>query len=398
MKILVVMCNYPFPPRTGSAIVAFNTLEFLSKNNQLDLISLQDFHATNSLTDFVKNIEVIERKKSNGFFKWLKYLFYLLQGIPPSISIYHSKTMKKKVKNKIISNNYDAVLLFEMSAMQYCPSICFNKLIVNIEDPQSIKISRMSKLPVWTSIQKIKLFLSAKLTELYERRNLHKAAKILVLSEADAKDMKSLYSYTNLEFIPYGVKQKKYQEIINYKNRNKVIVFSGSMYHPPNVDAALYFLNDIFPLVLLVHPTVKFQIVGAEPDSRIFKAAEKYGDKVEITGKVQCVDEFIKYAAVSVCPVRLKIGVQTKVLEALSWGTPVVSTNAGNNGVGGLPGIHLWIEDNAQAFASRVNSLLDGKDWCKLSIEGRNLIENRYNWNNSAAQTQLHLNNIAQQK
>jgi glycosyltransferase involved in cell wall biosynthesis len=299
--------------------------------------------------------------------------------------------MKKKVEYKVEKGNYDSLLLFEMSAIQYCPVTSFQKLIVNIEDPQSLKIFRMAELPIWSKIQKVKLFVLAKLMAFYENGMLPKVAKVIVLSKNDKNDMGNNGSLTNLACVTYGVEQRDCSEIIGYQGRDKVIIFSGSMYHPPNVDGALFFLNNIFPLVLEVNPTAKFQIVGAEPDSRIYKAAARFGQRVEITGRVNSVSMYIKRAAVSVCPVRLKIGVQTKILEALSWGTPTVSTSAGNSGIGGLSGTHLWIEDDARMFAKRVCDLLHGIEWEKLSLEGRKLVADSFTWEASTAQLEQHI-------
>lgn len=41
MRLLIVMTNYPFPPRTGSAIVAYNTIKYLSQRHLIDLVCLQ---------------------------------------------------------------------------------------------------------------------------------------------------------------------------------------------------------------------------------------------------------------------------------------------------------------------------------------------------------------------
>ena len=93
----------------------------------------------------------------------------------------------------------------------------------------------------------------------------------------------------------------------------------------------------------------------------------------------------------SICPVRLKIGVQTKILEALSLGTPVVTTSAGNSGIEGRSGCHFRIEDDPQQFANRVVELLQGIGWSKLSEEGRWLVEREFSWEGSNVQLERYL-------
>jgi glycosyltransferase involved in cell wall biosynthesis len=302
--------------------------------------------------------------------------------------------MENKVKTLIEEGNFDAILAFEFSSIQYCPPSCFHKLIVNIEDPQSIKLNRMRKLPIWSLWQKVKLTVNAKLTERHEEKLLHRMAKVILLSESDMRDMYSIRKLGNLTYMPYGVELKNASESINYEEREKTIIFSGNMYHPPNVDGALYFLKDIFPLVLEEYPLAVLWIVGSNPDNRIHKEAAKYGKQVVITGTVEDITVYIKSATVSICPVRLKIGVQTKLLEALSLGTPVVTTNAGNSGIGGKSGVHLWAEDRPQQFALRVISLLNGHDWEKLSNEGRKLVSEHFTWETNVAEFEHYLESL----
>lgn len=394
MNVLIVMVNYPFPPRTGSAIVAYNGMKYLSKQHRIDLVCLRPIDGPVEPGVFVERVEFIAQKKLSHIAKWLRYLSYMLMGKPPSVSAYASRSMKNKVRSEIESGKFDAVLMFEMSAIQYCSYSGLHKLIVNIEDPQSIKIRRMADLPIWTIWQKVKFFALVRLTGFYESRHLHKIAKVLLLSEADAHDMSKEGFYNNISHIPYGVDQRDATEIVSYEDREKTIIFSGSMFHPSNIDGALYLLKEIFPLILKIYPSAKLLIVGANPDDRIYKAAVEFGRQVVITGRVDDVAEYIKRATVSVCPVRLKIGVQTKILEALSWGTPVVTTRAGNSGIGGVSGTHLWVEDEQHQFAQRVVELLHGRGWAKLSEEGRKLVEDRFSWESSVAQLEQHIESL----
>lgn len=391
MKLLVVMANYPFPPRTGSAIVFFNIIKQLSKRHSINLICLRPMGAFGEPAEFIEKIDLVSKKFIPLIIKRIHSLFNMLVGVPPSVSAFASIAMKKKVRDKINSEKFDAILLFEMSAIQYIPHASFIKLAVNIEDPQSIRLNRMAQLSIWSFWQRVKLLVLARVTSCYENRILHKMGKIFLLSEGDVRDMRKQGGYISFEHVPYGVEQIAPIEISDYENRERTIVFTGNMYHPPNVDGGLFFLTDVFPLILCEYPTAILWIVGANPDARIYAAAKKFGKQVVITGRVDDVAAYIKRATVSICPVRLKIGVQTKILEALSWGTPVVTTSAGNSGIGGVAGKHLWVEDNAPMLAQRVCELLNGLNWTNLSVEGRKFVTEHFSWENSAAQLERHL-------
>lgn len=396
MKLLVVMTCYPFPPKAGSSIIAYNNVKELSKKHSICFVCFDIPKERGDFAGFVEQTESVLRKKTPIPIKLFRYFFYMLQGIPFSVTACISHEMKVKVRDLIENNEFDAILLYEMKAIQYCPPSSYGKVIVNIEDPRSIRLSRMRNLPGCSLWKKTKLLVDEKLFECYESRIISKMARVLLLSEADAQDMKTQGAYVNLGSVPYGVKQRALIEIINYEGRaDGMIVFSGNMFHSPNVDGILFFLRDILPLVLLRYPSAILWIVGADPNREIRDVAEKFGEHVFITGRVNDVSDYLKYAKVSVCPVRLRIGVQTKILEALSWGTPVVTTSAGNSGITGSPGSELWIEDDPVEFANRVVALLHGESWARLSEGGKRLVAKRFSWECSAAQLQAQIEHIS---
>jgi len=370
-------------------------MKHLSKSHSLTFVCLKPEKEFFHSAEFIDQVEFVCHRKVSQFVMWLRYLCYMLAGVPSSVSAYTSRAMRRKVKMLIEGGKNDAILLFEMSAMQYCPPSCYQKLIVNIEDPESIKLNRMARLSVWSLWQTLKLLVLAGLAAHYEKQMLPQAAKVLLLSEADERDMRDLRHHKNLACVTYGVEQRGQEERLGYEQRERAIVFSGNMFHPPNVDGALSLLTDIFPLILQAYPSAILWVVGANPDERICDVAAKFGERVVITGTVGDVAHYIRRATVSVCPVRLRIGVQTKVLEALSVGTPVVTTSAGNSGVGAVSGRQLWVEDEPGRFAGKVVALLQGREWSELSQEGQRFVAERFTWERSARQLEQHLASLS---
>jgi len=395
MKLLTVMASYPFPPRAGGTIVAYNNIREISQNHSIYFVCLDAPEERGDFAEFVEKIEIVRPKKAPRLIQLFRNVFYMLFGIPTFITVSKSHEMQMRVKALIERNKFDALLLYGITTIQYCPPSSYNKAIVNVEDPQSIKLNRMYSLPSCSLWQKVDLSIAARLTERFENRYFPKMAKVLLLSKADMRDMRKRSGYDNIGYVSYGVNKRSIEEIVGYEERTEgMIIFSGSMFHPPNVDGALFFLQHIFPLVLQEYSTAILWIVGAKPDMRICDAASCFGENVVITGRVYDISEYLQRAKVSICPVRLKIGVQTKILEALSWGTPVVTTSAGNSGIGGCSGSELWVEDAPNIFASRVVSLLRGGDWRRLSEEGRKLVEERFSWERSAMELEQHIVSI----
>ena len=386
MRLLVVMARYPFPLRTGSAIVAYNHLSELSKRHALDLVCLASSEEIQQSMGFFERVEFVLHRRPLVIIRWLCAIHGVLMGTPPSIRALDSNLMKDSVEHLVRTGKYDAMLLFEIGAIQYCPPDFLNKVIVNIEDPQSLRFERMAELPTVPWYLRLYWLLLAKMTASYEKRTLNETGRVFVLSEADVRDMTDAGVCQRVSHLPYGVGCRERREVVGYQGRDRAIVFSGNMFHPANVDAALFLLADIFPLVLKSIPEAVLWIVGADPDERIVEAAAAFQTNVLITGRVPDVGEYLNRAMVSVCPVRLKIGVQTKILESLSWGTPVVTTSAGNSGVVGTSGVNLWVEDDADLFAQRVCDLFSQQCWEKFSERGRSFVVECFSWESSAKQ------------
>ena len=395
MRLLVVTRYYPFPPKKGSAIVAYNNIREISKKHSVYLVCADVPKEKGDLAEFVEQIEVIGLQNIPRILQLLRSIFYMLLGVPRFVSTCASHKMEKRISELTEQNKFDAILLYELDVIQYFQPSCFKKMIVNIEDPQLIKLNRMYRLPLLSIWEKVKLIVDARLMARYEKKYLPKMARVVLLSEEDARDLRKEGGYDNIGCVSYGVDKRPLDKVLDCNERTDgMIIFSGSMFHLPNVDGALYFLQHIFPLVLKEYPTAVLWIVGAKPDFRISDASIFFKDHVVITGSVNDMSEYLQRAKVSICPVRLKIGVQTKILEALSWGTPVVTTSAGNSGIGGSSGKELLVEDNPTTFAESVVELLRGKNWIQFSEEGRKLVDKRFSWERSSAELEQHIMNI----
>lgn len=329
----------------------------------------------------LRAVEVVERSPCPSWRRLLR----MVGGLPPWVAQVSSLRMRARVRQIALEQSFDAVLLYELNAVQYCPAELRPRALVNVEDPQHLKFRRMRELSVWSRAQRVTLAIHAWMLGSYERRSLGRFGRVLMLSEADARDFSRPTSRSSVAAVPYGVEAPPASDLVPFAERRPgMVVFSGNMFHPPNVDAMLFFLADIFPGILREDAQAQLYVVGADPDPRIRSAAAAYGDHVLITGRVPSVSDYLRKAMVSVCPVRLPIGVQTKVLEALACGTPVVTTFAGNRGIGGVPGRDLWAEDEPEAFGRRVASLLRGEHWQEMAAGGRRLVTERFTWARSA--------------
>lgn len=141
------------------------------------------------------------------------------------------------------------------------------------------------------------------------------------------------------------------------KDRRPIVLFTGHLSHPPNVDAVLHFIDHTWPLVRAGTPEAIFQVVGLLPDPRVQSACDKTPG-VELHRNVPDIRPYFWNASVYVVPMRFGGGVRQKIFEAWSMELPVVCTRMAAEGIPASHGVTCWLEDNPAAFAHRVGQLL----------------------------------------
>ncbi len=138
-------------------------------------------------------------------------------------------------------------------------------------------------------------------------------------------------------------------------DQRKDIMFVGGFTHTPNADAVLWFTKEILPSILERIPELRFYIIGSNAPLEIQNLAN---DHVIVKGFVS--DEELAHlyhnCRISVVPLRYGAGIKGKVIEAMRYGMPVVTTSVGAEGIEGAERI-LCIEDEAQAIASKLAGL-----------------------------------------
>jgi GT2 family glycosyltransferase len=158
--------------------------------------------------------------------------------------------------------------------------------------------------------------------------------------------------------------------------RRRDICFLGGYRHPPNIDAVRYFVAEILPLLRTSEPDLRFIIAGANPSREVSELA---GEGVEVTGLIDDLRELFDRTRVFVCPLRVGAGVKGKVMSALSYGLPVVSTPIGVEGAQLTEDQHVLVADTPAAFARKTLQLYRDKTlWNALSRAGQALIKREF--------------------
>jgi glycosyltransferase involved in cell wall biosynthesis len=155
------------------------------------------------------------------------------------------------------------------------------------------------------------------------------------------------------------------------------LVFVGGFRHPPNVDAVLWFVSSVFPLVRARLPDVRFHCIGGDVPDEIASLAEQPG--VMVHGHVPDIAPHMEGARIAVAPLRYGAGVKGKVNLSMAHGQPVVATACAVEGMHLLAGEDVLVADAAQAFADAVLQLYgDQALWQRLAANGLRNVERHF--------------------
>jgi glycosyltransferase involved in cell wall biosynthesis len=161
------------------------------------------------------------------------------------------------------------------------------------------------------------------------------------------------------------------------------LLFVGNFAYEPNIDAALYFSNLIFPLILKHVPNTKLLLVGNAPPPQILSL--KSNELIKVTGYVDSLYPFYRAADVVICPLRVGGGVKVKILEALAAGKAIVSTSVGAQGLDWNNCEPVIIADDILDFANKVIwLLLNPSERQKQEQKASSYAENIPNWNEAS--------------
>jgi polysaccharide biosynthesis protein PslH len=213
-----------------------------------------------------------------------------------------------------------------------------------------------------------------------EHRLLQKTQHLAFASVRDRDAM--VGDATGGTIVPNGVDVGYWQRRTPSPNRNR-IVFHGVMSYPPNHDAALVLVKEIFPRVCETLPEAELVIAGRDPLPELREAASRQG--ATVTGAVEDMRGELTAADVYVAPLRFASGIQNKLLEALAMELPVITTPAAAGGLlvdGSEP--PLLVEDDDDAVAATIVRLLRAEsERIRIGRAGRRFVEEHFQWERS---------------
>lgn len=160
------------------------------------------------------------------------------------------------------------------------------------------------------------------------------------------------------------------------------ILFVAGFGHPPNISAAIWFVNNVWQNLHQHNPNLKLHLVGSNPSPEVIALASS---NIKVSGFItdQELINYYKHAKVVVAPLLYGAGIKGKVVEAMFHGVPVVTTPVGAQGLGDA-GTALFVSSDPATQASHIQRLLnDDSYWLDISVASTLFVRKYFTYGNA---------------
>jgi len=164
----------------------------------------------------------------------------------------------------------------------------------------------------------------------------------------------------------------------DYAAGPKQLLFVGSLSAQMNRDALAHFAKAFWPAL---SPFSRLRVVGSNPPPELGKLCGSLGWELRANVTEAGLSDAYADAHYAILPFAYGAGSKLKLFEALGRGLPVLTTNAGASGVGGLPRC-VRVSDSAADWRSNLGSGAGFTD--AIWQEGLDFAQ-RYSWEKLAS-------------
>ncbi len=381
-EILFLSPRWPWPLFDGGRIRIYETLRHLAARHRVTLVApvreVDDNTDPGPISTFCS--EVFSAVRSDRLPAVATRLASgLVRGVPLVQSFFLDKGLARTVRNLTSSRHFDIIHVEYPVMAAYLDAVNVlsdPRLILSTHNIESIRFNRETRFSSWDS-RRLLLMGDQVLFKSWEANAIRRFHGVTAVSELEKEWIERNAPDAQVELVPNGVAAEYFA--FRPPRPNRTVTFVGSMDYPPNIDAVLWFAEEVLPSLRGELPELKFRVVGSRPARRLMELREQPG--IEITGQVPDIRPYLNDSLALVVPLRSGGGTRLKILQAMAAGCPVVSSTIGAEGLDILPDVHLLIADDVDAWVSDIKRLVGSPNRAvEIANAGRKLVEERYTW------------------
>ncbi len=390
-KILILTPQLPYPAHQGTSLRNFHIIRGLADDYEMTLLSFLEENQTavpdqiSPLLNLLAKLETIPvPQRTTG--KRLKQL--LTTRRPDMAHRLHDETFAARLTELLQADSYAIVQIEGIELARYIeivrtvsPSshVLFDdhnaetelqrrNMLTDLRQPQRWVAAAYS----WVQVQRLRRF---------ERWAMQNSDWTTAVSEADRTLLQTLAHDTTVSIttIPNCIDTEAYTQVDDEPIKFDLL-FSGKMDYRPNVDAVLWFADNVWSGIIEKRPSTTWAIVGQKSHPRLARLRDLPG--VTVTGWVDSVRPYLAGAQVYIMPFRVGSGTRLKLIEAMAAGKTIVGTHIGAEGFPVKDGQELCLVDDAVGMETAVLQLLADAERRKKYGRAAQQFAQQYDWRN----------------
>ncbi len=380
-----------FPPQNGGQLRCFHLMDQLARFNQVDVLSYQSMDELAAKGYTNSNINFYTPKSfANKLGIWLmlpvsisntfryRCLRRSLKGPAGATVLDFAHIIKALAKIK----SYDLVVYEHIASLQLAP-------LVKRQLPSAKTVIDAHNID-YKLIDDAELKAKTKHTEEHFYQEVD---TFWACSQEDVEELEVMNQHCiKGTVVPNGVDTLNKPYHTNKEGLAKKLLFCGSLNYHPNKEGLLWFYNKVWPIITKEIEDIELCIIG-RGDTKPFKHFS--GDKrIKLVGEVEDVLPYYQQNYIAIVPLLSGSGTRLKILEAMSFGNPIVTTSIGIEGINVENRREALIADTPEAFSDAIIEIINTPELGETFRDKANqLIKSTYDWNVIGEQLNKNLSN-----
>ncbi len=328
MKCMIISPQCIIPPYDGGKLCTYSQVRRLEEYIDSVYLVMGNCEDEEDCSQwFDKNTKVYKLKRTSsklkgGIVKRLSVLVnWLLSGLPRQAQTLEGYHKKQDIMSLIRREEINCVVLITPYASEYVDLYKLKqsnvKVILIEQNVEYVFVKDiLCKYGILSRLEIMRTFK-------YEMNVIKDASSVYALSPKDADILNNTLNVDKVKYLP-TLSMNKRERWTGMES--DYIVFSGSLSFSPNYEGMKWFMENVWKIYARNNHKLRLKITG-KVDEKIKKEFSIYPN-IEFTGYLN--DEDLQKTFLgclfAVIPIFKGSGIKIKLLEALSYGVPVLAT------------------------------------------------------------------------
>ena len=380
MRLLIVSEWFPYPPIAGAKIHAYNLIRQLARGAEIDLVAAvhtlspeQVAAGTSHLKQFCSSVgsgAPIPYRYGVG-----KALRVLVDPVLAVGRYTHNRGLEALLAARLVTR-YDAVIA-SLSGAPGSTLLSLVKLGARPLIADDVELGVLRPKPATPLLRRARNEYTWRHLRRFTHGLLQSIDVIRVTSENERRLFADLVRTPDqCVVIPNVIDPQEYAGDFGPREFNRLL-YAGSFGYIANYEAMLWFTQQVFGRI--PGGQALEVIVTGNTAGRDLRPLQEACPQIQFPGFVDDIRPYFAQSGICIVPILAGGSTRLKIIEAMAWGTPVVSTRIGAEGLEVTHEQNILLADTPEDFAAGIGRLLNDRAlWQRLSAAGRALVAARY--------------------